>query len=150
VSDRAKLARPWAMVVFTLLTLAAVAGLLSVALNGRHQDRAGHRGSVEVTGCTFSSYATHGDIYRCGGRFVAADGSFSIAYVSFVNDGRLDPGTRVAVIVAGPDATSATEVTESRARLLITGGGAVLLTVVLLAIWWLWLKARAATRPPRT
>src|SRR5689334_23840846 len=94
---RDKLARPWTMVVFTLLTLVAVAGLLSVAVGGQQRDRAGHRGSVEVAGCTFSSYAAHGDIYRCGGRFEAADKSFSIAYVSFINDGRLDAGTRVAV-----------------------------------------------------
>jgi hypothetical protein len=134
------------MAVFTLVVLAAVTGLLTVAVRGRHQDSAGHRGSVDVTGCTFASYATHGDIYRCGGNFTADDGTFTLPYVSFSNDGRLDPGAHVDVIVAGPAATTATEVTESRARLLVTVGGAILLAAFLLAVWRLWLKARAATR----
>jgi hypothetical protein len=50
----------------------------------------------------------------------------------------------VAVIVAGPDATTGTEVTESRVRLIITLGGALLLAAVLAVVWRLWLKARAA------
>jgi hypothetical protein len=134
------------MVVFTIVVLAAIVGLLSVARRGHQQDHAGQRGTVEVTGCTFASYAIHGDIYRCGGNFTADDHSFTIPYVSFNNDGRLDAGRRVAVIVTGPEATSGIEVTESRARLVITLGGAILLAALLAVLWRLWLKARAATR----
>jgi hypothetical protein len=134
------------MVVFTIVVLAAIVGLLSVALRGHQQDHAGQRGTVEVNSCSFASYAIHGDIYRCGGSFTADDHSFTIPYVSFINDGRLDRGGRVALIVAGPDATTGIEVTESRARLIITVGGAILFAAVLAVMWRLWLKARAATR----
>jgi hypothetical protein len=130
------------MAVFTIVVLAAIAGLVSVAWRGEQQDNGGQRGTVEVTGCAFASYAVHGDIYRCGGTFTADDHSFSIPYVSFTNDGRLDAGRRVAVIVAGPAATTGTEVAESRARLIITLGGALLLAAVLIVIWRLWVKAR--------
>jgi hypothetical protein len=137
------------MAVFTIVGLAAIAGLLSVARHGHEQDTAGQRGTVEVTGCAFASYATHGDIYRCGGNFTADDHSFTIPYVTFTNDGRLDSGHRVAVIVAGPGATTGTEVTESRARLIITLGGAILLAAVLAVVWRLWLKARSLIEAPR-
>jgi hypothetical protein len=146
VDRRAKLARPWTMVAFTIVVLAAIAGLLTVASRGQQSDNSGQRGTVEVTGCTFASYAIHGDIYRCGGNFTADDHRFTIPYVSFTNDGRIDPGRRVAVIVAGPEATTGIEVTESRARLVITLGGAILLAALLAVLWRLWLKARAATR----
>jgi hypothetical protein len=135
------------MAVFTLVVLVAVGGLVGVAWRGHRQDTAGKPGEVEVTGCLFVSYAPHGDIYRCGGRFTADDHSFTIPYVTFKNDGRLGSGRRVAVRVAGPTATTGTEVTESRARLVVTLGGALLLVVVLVVVWRLWLKARAATRP---
>ena len=130
------------MAVFTIVVLAAIAGLVSVARHGHQQDSAGMRGTVEVTGCAFASYAIHGDIYRCGGNFTADDHSFTIPYVTFTNDGRLDSGRRVAVIVAGPEATTGTEVTESRARLIITLGGALLLAALLAVVWRLWVKAR--------
>jgi hypothetical protein len=146
VDRRAKIARPWTIAVFTIVVLAAIAGLVSVAWLGQQHDNGGQRGTVDVTGCAFASYATHGDIYKCGGNFTADDHSFTIPYVTFTNDGRLDTGHRVPVIVAGPEATTGIEVAESRARLIITLGGALMLAVVLAVIWRLWLKARAATR----
>jgi hypothetical protein len=139
---RAKLARPWTMAAFTLIVLAAIAGLATVAWRGHEQDDAGRPGTVEVTGCVFVSYALHGDIYRCGGEFSAADQSFTIPYVTFTNSGRIDTGRHVTVRVADRDATTGTETTESRARLLVTLGGAILLAAALAAIWPPWLKAR--------
>jgi|tagenome__1003787_1003787.scaffolds.fasta_scaffold20915707_2 hypothetical protein len=146
VDGRARLARPGTMTVLTVVVLAAIAGLVLVAWRGEQQDRGGRRGTVSVTGCAFASYAPHGDIYRCGGGFTADDRSFTIPYVGFTNAGRLAPDRRVAVRVAGPGATTGTEVSESRARLIITLGGAVLLAAILAVVWRLWLKARAATR----
>jgi hypothetical protein len=138
------------MAVFTLVVLGAIAGLLTVAEHGRRQDDGGQRGTVKVTGCAFASYAVHGDIYRCGGTFTADNQTFTIPYVAFSNAGRLATGRRVAVSVAGPAATTGTEVSESRARLIITLGGALLLAAVLAVVWTLWLRARAATRPSPT
>jgi len=134
------------MVVLTIVVLAAIAGLVGIAWHGQRLDSAGRRGTVAVTGCAFASYAAHGNIYQCGGNFTADDDSFTIPYVTFTNDGRLDTGHRMAVIVAGPDATTGTEVSESRVRLIITLSGALLLAAVLTAVWRLWLKARADTR----
>jgi hypothetical protein len=134
------------MAVFTLVVLAAIAGLIIVARHGYQQDDAGQRGTVEVTSCAFASYAIHGDIYRCGGTFTADDHSFTIPYVTFNNAGRLASGRRVAVSVAGSEETTGNEVSESRARLIITLGGAILLAGILMVVWRMWLKARAATR----
>ena len=133
------------MVVLTLIVLAAIAGLGNVAWRGHQQDHAGQRGTVEVTGCVFVSYAVHGDIYRCGGTFTADDQSFTIAYVSFSHAGRLGAHRRVTLSVTGPEATTGTEVTESRARIIITLGGAILLAAMLVLLWPVWLKARTAT-----
>lgn len=130
----------------SVVLLAAIAGLVAIAVTGLLGDRSEHRGVVTVSGCTFRSYAVHSNLYSCYGSFAADD--LRVPYVTFVNSGRIDPGARLAATVSGPDDDTAHLVSEGWWRLAVTGGGALLLTVPLIAIWRRPRRRPAILPPP--
>jgi hypothetical protein len=129
---KAPVARP-ALIVVTVVMVAAIVGLLYVGIRGQLQDNGEHRGTVTVSECTFLTYQLHSNSYTCTGSF-AGDG-FTVPVVSWVNTGKADAGDRHAATVSGPDDTTAHLVVESRSRLVLTVGGAILFAVMLVALW---------------
>jgi hypothetical protein len=121
---------------FTVLVLAVIAVLVAVETRGVLSERGEHRGEVVVTGCTYLSPLRHGSRYRCEGAFIGDSGDIRVPSVTFTNDGRLDPGSRVAATVSGSADPTAHLVSESRWRLVVTGTGAVGLSVLLVCLWW--------------
>jgi ABC-type transporter Mla subunit MlaD len=129
---KAPVARP-ALIVVTVVMVAAIVGLLYVGIRGQVQDNGEHRGTVTVSDCTFLSYGQHVNSYTCQGGF-AGDG-FTVPVVTWVNTGKADPGDRLAATVSGPDDTTAHLVVESRSRLVLTVGGAIVFAGILVALW---------------
>jgi hypothetical protein len=117
----------------TAVLLAAAVGLVALAVTGVLGQRGRHRGEVTVVRCTFLTYHLHGSTYSCTGSF--AGGGIRIPFVTFDNEGRLDPGARVAATVSGPSADTASLVSESRWRVIVTGGGAALLLLGVVLLW---------------
>ncbi|GAA0714893.1 hypothetical protein Drose_02120 [Dactylosporangium roseum] len=124
--------RNWFPIGLTVLLVAGIAGLLTVAVRGALHDRDQVRGTVTVTGCTFEAYGRHGDTYLCRGRF---SGPFDVPEVMFPNLGELTAGTTVAAAVSGPGDTTADLVSEGYWRLVVTIGGSIALLVILVLVW---------------
>ncbi|WP_329101850.1 hypothetical protein OG792_22190 [Micromonospora sp. NBC_01699] len=97
---------------FLGLTVAALA-VLSVyfivdavrTIGTLRQERAG---TVSVTRCEFLTFGQRSDTYSCQGLFTSNDAELRLQPVTFDHAGDLDPGTRVAASVSGPDDGTAT------------------------------------------
>jgi hypothetical protein len=139
---------PRPRLVLSLLLLAAIVGLVTLAVTGFRSGE--HRGTVTVSRCAYLRDELHGKLYSCAGSFAADGGGFSVPYVTFDNLGRLDPGTRVAATLSGPDDTTASLVSESWWRLVITLGGAAAAAALLVSLWWRrWNRMERNGTPPR-
>jgi hypothetical protein len=125
----------------SVVLLGAIATLVTIGVADVLIERGAQRGQVTVQRCTHVDDRMHGSTYSCAGGFVADDDSFTIPSLTFFNDHTIDPGTRLAATVKGPDATTASLVSEVPWRLAVTGGGALLLLLIQLYLW--------RTRPPR-
>ena len=134
--------------IATVVILAIIAALAAFEILGVLSDARQQRGVITVVSCFFSSEGTHSQkIYDCSGTFVADKGpighGIGLDFVNFTNDGDLAPGAKVAALVSGPDDNTATEASESRFRLYLTGGFSVLLLLVLVGLWNdAWQKSR--------
>jgi hypothetical protein len=126
--------------IVTAVCLALVAVLVVVEILGVMSDARQQRGVITVVSCFFSSDNTHGKTYDCSGTFVAGKGpighGIGLDFVSFTNDGNLAPGAKVAAMVSGPNDTTATEASESRYRLYLTGGFSILFLLVPVSFWY--------------
>ena len=125
---------PRGRLLLTVPLLAAVVGLVALAVTGNRSGE--RRGEVTVSRCDYVRDELHGKLYSCAGSFTADRGDFSVPYVTFDNLGRLDRGTRVAATVSGPDDTTASLVSESLWRLVLTLGGAAGAATLLVGLWW--------------
>jgi hypothetical protein len=113
--------------------LAGMAGLIWLAVAGVLGDRGRVRGEFTASSCTRASYHVHGSSYDCLGSFHAGD--VSIPVISLHSTGRLNRGEHVTATIENADSNTATPVSESRWRLIVTTAGTLLLLVVLIAIW---------------
>jgi hypothetical protein len=120
--------------------LAGIAGLVYLAVTGITGDRGRLRGDFTASSCTRASYHVRGSSYDCLGSFRGGD--VSIPVLSLHSTGRLDRGERVGATVDSPDANTATPVSESRWRLIVTSAGALLLLVALISLWRQILRSR--------
>jgi hypothetical protein len=123
------------MWVLTVLLLAVIAGLVVVEIRGILSERGQHQGEVTVADCTFLSFARHVNTYTCEGSFTSDAADIRVPRVTFTNAGRLDPGSRVAATVSGPEDTTAHLVSESRWRLVLTTGFALGTAGLLVGLW---------------
>lgn len=133
--------------IVTVVCLALVAVLVGLEVVGLMSDARQTRGVITVAECFFSSANAHGSTYDCFGSFVADKGpighGFAPDIVNFTNDGNLATGAKVAARVSGPDDKNATEASESRFRLYLTGGFSVLFLLIPVSFWYDgWKKRR--------
>jgi hypothetical protein len=126
--------------IITAVCLALAAVLVVVEVLGVMSDNRQTRGVITVVSCFFSSDNAHGKTYDCSGTFVADKGpigrGIGLDFVDFTNDGNLDSGTKVAARVSGPNDKTATEASESRYRLYLTGGFSILFLLVPVSFWY--------------
>jgi hypothetical protein len=121
--------------------LAVAAGLGALAVIGVLSQRGQIRGQITVTSCVIATHRLHTVSYACVGTFAADIGDAPDRGVSFHNDGPLRAGDHVAATVSGPGDSTASLVSNSWWRLVVTGGGA-LMFVVAAALWGLTCRRR--------
>ena len=126
--------------IISVVCLALVALLVVIEILGLLSDGRQIRGVISVSECYSSTDAPHGKTYDCFGTFAADKGpighGIGLDFVNFTSSVSLSSGDKVAARVSGPNDKNATEASESRFRLYLTGGFSVLFILVPVSFWY--------------